>query len=96
MRMRARSTVRGTRCAACVRALVRFALFLRVCSFRLRNLGNTCFVGSVLQCAVHTPLFIESLEKCRDKDHGKSFWTGEFIKIEIDCRPRKCRSMSTL
>ena len=37
----------------------------------LRNLGNTCFVSSVLQCAVHTPLFIESLEKCRDRDHGK-------------------------
>ena len=54
----------------------------------LRNLGNTCFVSSVLQCILHTPTFSESLEKCRDKDHGKSLQPlVELIMLECVSRP---------
>ena len=35
------------------------------------NLGNTCFVSSVLQCVLHTPAFNGSLKRCGENNHGK-------------------------
>ena len=37
------------------------------------NLGNTCFVNSVLQCAFHVPTLRESLKQSGEQDHGKTF-----------------------
>ena len=50
-------------------------LFARAKMIGLRNFGNACFVSSVLQCIYHTPMFTSALEKCKDKDHGKSLQT---------------------
>ena len=35
------------------------------------NLGNTCFVSSVLQCLSHTKPLYESILKCKKEDHGE-------------------------
>ena len=56
----------------------------------LRNLANTCFVSSVLQCIYHTPTFIGALEKCRDKDHGKSLIIRVLIASPEHGNARAC------
>ena len=36
-----------------------------------KNLANTCFVSSVLQCVFHTQALCDALLKCRERPHGE-------------------------
>ena len=71
-------------------------VFPRAKMIGLRNLANTCFVSSVLQCIYHTPTFIGALEKCRDKDHGKSLKNTDHPSFNCFSRAWKCKGMSAL
>ena len=48
------------------------------------NLGNTCFVSSVLQCLSHTKPLYESILKCK-KEHGGEDSAFSIILYGISC-----------